>query len=152
LTAEQEYMLSPEYAEAVRAEFYRLLNEYRAAHGLRELEADLELQDYADIRADEQRILFGHTRPDQTPAGSGWRNSRNVINSPYAENVLTAGAIGPKPENAALGIFLSWKESPGHNRHMLYDFEPYIKMALGIAPKLDDDGFVITGAVFASGY
>jgi hypothetical protein len=152
LTEEQEYMLSPEYADAVRAEFYRLLNEHRAAHGLRELEVDLELQDYADIRADEQRILFGHTRPDGSPAGSGWHDSWNVINSRYAENAYTAGVVGTKPERTALGIFSRWKESEGHNRHMLYDFKPNIKMAFGIAPVLDDDGYIISGGIFASGY
>lgn len=146
-----EYMLSAEYTEAVRKEFYRLLNEHRAANGLRELEIDLELQGYADIRADEQRILFGHTRPDGTPAGSGWHNSWNVINSRYAENCLTAGAIGHKPEGAARGMFAIWKESPGHNRHMLYDFEPHIKMGVGFAPKFEN-GFVISGGIFASGY
>jgi uncharacterized protein YkwD len=154
MTAQQtvDYMLSDEYAEAVRKEFYRLVNEHRSANGLRELEVDLELQAYADIRADEQRILFGHTRPDGTPAGSGWHNSWNVINSRYAENALTAGAIGVSPESAARGAFSRWKNSAGHNRHMLYDFEPHIKMAFGFKPVLDDTGHVISGAIFASGF
>ena len=66
-----DYRLTAEYADAVRMEFYRLLNEHRAENGLRELEVNLELQDYADIRADEQRTHFGHTRPDGSRAGSG---------------------------------------------------------------------------------
>jgi uncharacterized protein YkwD len=152
LTDEQEYMLSPEYADAVRADFYRLINEYRAANGLRELDVDVALQGYADIRADELRTLYSHTRPDNTPAGSGWHGSWNVINSRYAENAAAVGAIGSNPASAALGIFNIWKESAGHNRHMLYDFEPEIKMGFGIAPVLDDDGFVVSGAIFASGY
>jgi uncharacterized protein YkwD len=148
----QEYMLSAAYADEVRDEFYRLLNEHRAANGLRELEIDLELQDYADIRAGEQRIRFGHTRPDGSAAGSGWNNAHNVINSRYAENVENTGALSPDPKNTALGIFTWWKESKGHNRHMLYDFDPQIKMAFGIAPKLDKDGLVTSGAIFATGY
>ncbi|GHU88226.1 hypothetical protein FACS1894202_03980 [Clostridia bacterium] len=146
------YMLSDEYADAVRTEFYRLLNEHRTANGLRELEIDLKLQDYADIRADEQRERFGHTRPDKSAAGSGWHNSKNVMNSQYAENAANAGALHPDPKNTALGIFSSWKESKGHNRHMVYDFDSQIKMAFGIAPKLDKDGFVTSGAIFATGY
>jgi uncharacterized protein YkwD len=151
-TEKQEYMLSAEYSEAVRTEFYRLLNEHRTVNGLRELEINADLQAYADIRADEQRTLFGHKRPDGTPAGSGWRNSWNVLNSPYAENILATGALHPDPLNTAYGIFSIWKESDGHNKHMLYDFTDEITMGFGIVPELDSDGFVTSGAVFASGY
>jgi uncharacterized protein YkwD len=152
LTETQEYMLSDEYADAVRAEFYSLLNEHRVANGLRELEIDLELQAYADIRADEQRIRFGHTRPDDSAAGSGRNNAHNVMNSRYAENASKTGALHPDPKNTARGIFRRWKESKGHNRHMLYDFDPEIKMAFGIAPKLEENGTVTSGAIFATGY
>jgi uncharacterized protein YkwD len=148
----QEYMLSDEYANEVRAEFYRLINEHRVANGLRELEIDLKLQAYADIRADEQREKFGHTRPDGSAAGSGWGNAHNVINSRYAENAASTGAIGADPKSAALGIFNRWKASKGHNRHMLYEFDPQIKMALGIAPRLEENGTITTGAIFATGY
>jgi uncharacterized protein YkwD len=152
LTDEQAYMLSAEYTEAVRTEFYRLLNEHRAANGADELEIDLELQGYADIRADEQRIRFGHTRPDGSKAGSGWHDSKNNVNTRYAENALTAGALSSDPANTALGIFSRWKNSEGHNWHMLYDFDSHIKMGFGLVPVLDDDGFVISGAIFATGY
>jgi uncharacterized protein YkwD len=147
-----DYMLSEEYANEVRAEFYKLVNDYRAANGLSELEVNLELQGYADLRAGEQRTRFGHTRPGGTPAGSGWHNSRNNLNSRYAENALKTGAISPDPADTALGIFSIWKNSDGHNRHMLYDFGPRIAMGFGIAPKLGDDGFVTSGAIFATGY
>jgi uncharacterized protein YkwD len=145
-------MLSAEYADAVRTEFYRLLNEHRAANGLRALDASLELQGYADARADEQRQKFGHTRPDGSPAGSGWHNSWNFINSRYAENAIGCGALNADPVDTANSIFTKWKESKGHNRHMLYAFDPHIKMAFGIAPKLDDNGTVTSGASCATGY
>lgn len=147
-----DYMLSDEYAEAVRTEFYRLLNEYRADKGLRELEVNSELQDYADIRADEQRERAGHTRPNGKAAGSGWHNSKNNLNTRYAENALSCGALGTDPLSTARGIFSIWKNSEGHNRHMLYNFDSQITMAFGIAPKLDKDGFVTSGAIFATGY
>jgi|GEM_PF-5376465 len=148
----QEYMLSAEYADAVRTEFYRLLKEHRAANGLKPLEVNLDLQAYADIRAGEQRAKFGHTRLDGSPAGSGWHNARNVLNSRYAENAKSCGALNPDPIDTANGIFTSWKNSAGHNRHMLYSFDSRITMAFGIAPKLDDKGFVTSGAIFATGY
>ena len=154
LTADEAvaYMLTAEYADAVRAEFYRLVNEHRTDSGLRALEVNLALQGYADIRAEEQRTCFGHTRPNGTPAGSGWHNSRNNLNTRYAENALSAGAISPDPLDTALGIFQIWKESAGHNQHMLYNFSPHITMAFGFSPKLGADGFVTSGAIFATGY
>ena len=145
------YMLTEEYADAVRDEFYRLLNEHRAANGLRELEVNLELQDYADIRAGEQRSRKGHTRPDGSAAGSGWHGSKNNLNTRYAENALATGALGADPIGTARGIFSIWKDSAGHNRHMLYDFKAEIKMGFGIVPKLDKDGIVTSGAIFATG-
>jgi uncharacterized protein YkwD len=151
-TEKQKYMLSEEYADELRTEFYRLLNEHRVANGLKELEIDLKLQAYADIRADEQREKFGHARPDDSAAGSGWHNSKNVMNSQYAENASMTGALHPDPKNTARGIFNRWKESKGHNKHMLYDFDPEIKMAFGIAPRLEENGTVTSGAIFATGY
>jgi uncharacterized protein YkwD len=154
MTAEETtaYMLSAEYADAVRAEFYRLLNEYRTANGLRALEVNLDLQGYADIRAEEQRARFGHTRPNGSAAGSGWHNSRNTLNSRYAENAISVGTLSSDPADAALSIFTQWKNSAGHNRHMLYNFGPRITMAFGIAPKLEANGKVTSGAIFATGY
>jgi uncharacterized protein YkwD len=154
MTEEQtaEYMLSVEYADAVRDEFYRILNEHRAANGLRELEINLELQAYADIRAAELRTRPGHVRPDNSPAGSGWYGSKNNINSRYAENVAGTGSLGGDPKDTAKCVFEQWENSPGHNSHMLYDFNPDITMAFGIAPELDGLGMVSSGAVFATGY
>jgi hypothetical protein len=148
----EEYMLSPEYTDAVREEFYILLNEHRVANGLTELEINLELQKYADIRADELRIRFGHIRPDESAAGSGWYDSKNYMNSRYAENAHGVGRLNSDPKTEAENIFTAWENSEGHNRHMLYDFDSNITMALGIVPKLDDDGIVRSGAIFATGY
>jgi uncharacterized protein YkwD len=154
MTAEEtvEYMLSAEYADAVREEFYKLINEYRAENGLRELEVNPELQKYADIRAAEQRSLFGHVRPDGSAAGSGWFDSENYITTRYAENVLSAGTLSEEAKDTALGCFRWWKNSPGHNAHMLFDFEPHITMAFGIYPEFDEYGLVSSGTVFSTGY
>jgi len=153
LTTEEEVKSpSTEYADAVRTEFYRLLNEYRVANKLRKLEINLELQDYADIRAAEQRTTRGHTRPDGSAAGSGWHNSKNTMNSRYAENAISVGILSPDPKIAADTIFTRWKESAGHNRHMLYNFDSNIKMAFGIVPIIDEMGVITSGAIFATGY
>jgi hypothetical protein len=116
------------------------------------LDVSLELQGYADIRADELRTLFEHIRLDGTPAGSGWFNSRNNMNTRYAENIVSCGSLSADPFDSAIHIVTQWTNSAGHNRHMLYEFKPRIKMAFGIVPRLDENGFVSSGAVFATGY
>ena len=154
MTAEEtkNYMLSAQYADAVRTEFYRLLNEYRVANGLSELKVNLELQKYADIRADEQRTRFGHTRPNGKAAGSGWYNSKNTMNTRYAENAIGVGALSEDPADTANSIFTAWKNSAGHNKHLLYKFDTRITMAFGIVPKLESNGLITSGAIFATGY
>ena len=147
------YLLSSEYKKVLRQEFYRLVNAHRRANGLRELEVHTRLEEYADIRAVEQRISFGHTRPDGTPAGSGWYNSKNLMNTRFAENAASVRELNPDPIIAANNFFTSWRNSPGHNRHMLYDFSPPIQMALGIVPELDSNGrSVSSGAIWATGF
>ena len=147
-----EYMLSNDYANAVRAEFYRLVNEHRAANGLRTLNVNADLQRYADVRAHEQRTRFGHTRPDGSAAGSGWYNSQNMMNTRFAENALSVATLDPNPKAAASYIFLIWRNSSGHNAHMLYRFDSHITMAFGIAPRREANGNVTSGAIFATGY
>jgi hypothetical protein len=147
-----EYMLSSEYKLALRQEFYRLVNAHRRAYGMRELEVHARLEEYADIRAVEQRTRFGHTRPDGSPAGSGWYNSQNFMNTRFAENALSVHRLDPNPVIAANYIFTRWRNSAGHNRHMLFNFSPPIQMALGIVPELDSSGRVSSGAIWATGF
>ncbi|MCL2801193.1 MAG: leucine-rich repeat protein [Treponema sp.] len=148
-----EYLLSSEYKDALRQEFYRLVNEHRRANGQRELEVHAGLEEYADIRAAEQRARFGHTRPDGTPAGSGWYNSRNIMNTRFAENAISVHRLNSNPAIAANYIFTRWKNSAGHNRHMLYNFSAPIQMALGIVPMLESNGRdVSSGAIWATGF
>ena len=147
-----EYMLSSEYKQALRQEFYRLVNAHRKANGLRELEVHARLEEYADIRALEQKARFGHTRPDGSPAGSGWYNSQNFMNTRFAENAFSVHRLDPDPLKAANYLFTRWRDSAGHNRHMLYNFSPPIQMALGIVPELDSSGRVSSGAIWATGF
>ena len=147
-----EFMLTAEYADMVRTEFYRLLNEYRVANGRQELAINLELQDYADIRANELRTRFSHTRPNGTAAGSGWHNSRNTLNTRYAESVIGVGVLNADPTETARSILERWMNSAPHNRHLLFNFNAQTTMAFGITPQLDSSGRVTSGAVFATGF
>ena len=147
------YILSIEYKNALRQEFYRLVNAHRRANGLRELKVHARLEGYADIRAKELKIYFEHIRPDGTHAGSGWYNSENILDSRYAENILSVHQLDSNPVKAANYMFTIWKNSSGHNEHMLYNFSPHIQMALGIAPELDRGGRTVSsGATWATGF
>ncbi|MDR1065232.1 MAG: Ig-like domain-containing protein [Oscillospiraceae bacterium] len=143
-----------EFSNAVRIEFYELVDRHRRDNGLRELAENEELQVYADIRAAELIVRFGHTRPDGSAAGSGWYDSQNYMDTRYAENAhwSSGHSYDLNPQTAALQIFTNWKESEGHNRHMLYDFNENITMALGLYFELGEYGTFTTGAIWASGY
>lgn len=130
----------------------RLINAYRKEQGLRELSVSRELQEYANIRAFETQRYFSHTRPDGSPAGSGWHNSQNLINTRYAENIFYFVGYPRRPQEFAERIFMFWKESPGHNFHMLYPFSDKITMAAGIDIEMREDGCVSLRAVWAGGY
>jgi hypothetical protein len=74
------------------------------------------------------------------------------MNTRYAENAIGVGALNEDPADTANSILTAWKNSVGHNKHLLYKFDTRITMAFGIAPKLSDNGLVESGAVFATGY
>jgi uncharacterized protein YjdB len=141
-----------EFADAIRIEFYKLINQHRKDNGLKELTVNRDLQVYADLRAAEQRTVFGHTRPDGSAAGSGWFDSQNYVNTRYAENALSVGNLNLNPKVEAKDIFESWRNSEGHNRHFLWNFGDSITMALGLALEMDGSGRITSGAIWASGY
>jgi uncharacterized protein YkwD len=147
-----EYMLSDDYKASVRDEFYKILNEHRVSNGLNALAINTELETYADMRVSELKVKVGHARPDGSPAGSGWYNSDNTLNTRYAESVRGIDSLNTDPKITAIKIFAGWEASQGHNHHMLYDFNADTKMALGIVPEVDENGNVTSGAVFATGY
>jgi len=153
-TTEQrfEWALSAEYTNAVRDEFYRLVNEHRVAHGVPELEVCPALQAHADIRAAELAISFSHTRPDGSRSGSG---SGAVL-----ENIAGTGQYLSRdgerlvdPTTRAYGVFSLWRNSTGHNRNLLrHEPTSPLLMAFGLNPIVDERGNVIsTGAVFVLG-
>ena len=156
-TSDIEWLMSDEYAQAVRDEFYRLLNEYRVENGLRALEVNLELQDYADIRADELRILFSHTRPDGSNSGSGWEIRESAPAGyfgstlrGYSENAGGSVDMHINPTDYAFARLNSWKNSPGHNRAMLrVDDDAETTIAFGISPKVNEYGKVMSPAILA---
>lgn len=108
-------------AETYDEEVYavQLLNELRAEHGLEPLEWDPEsdLQQLANIRAQELEHIFAHTRPDGSDCFS--------ILAEYGIRYRSCG------ENIAMGtgvdaeqVMEMWINSPGHFANMISaDFE-----------------------------
>ena len=158
--AEINYMLSEEYKKAVRQEFYKLLDIHRMAHKLETFPGtiNVDLEEYADLRAAEQKTHFGHTRPDGGNAASGWNNSKTTPKRRYtSECAASVIILHPDPVTTANIFFAAWKSSPAHNNIMLTPFSSDYKYeyVLGIAPEYYINAFGIpgvrSGAVFAVG-
>ncbi|MDR2967088.1 MAG: CAP domain-containing protein [Methanobacteriaceae archaeon] len=87
------------------SEVLKLVNKERAAYSLQPLIMDKELTKVAEIRCEEIKILFSHTRPDGT---------RGLDISPKAngENL----AIGQKTPKEVVS---AWMKSPSHRKQIL---------------------------------
>lgn len=92
-------------------EAIRLINAERAKEGLPALEADPDLMEMAQVRADEQPASFGHTRPD----GSDWLTIFADFGFTYHKCCENAGA----GKDTAAKQVVSWMNSPGHKANIL---------------------------------
>ena len=148
-----EFQLSEEFAEAVRVEFYRLVNEHRDNNGLVPFVRNRELEAVADIRAAELRVKFSHFRPN----GLAWHSigcyEEGWDNRWGGENIISGFPMSPDPYRVAYGTFRTWQNSPGHNALFLGDFRPHSGRLQGMALGVDfqsrtDDGRVNSPGVF----
>lgn len=98
---EESYTASQLTEEAEEA--IRLANQERENHGLNPLPVDDSLMDLAEIRAEEIREEYSHTRPDGTNVGA-YRCGEN---------------IGRK--TSASAQVNSWMNSEGHRTNILLD-------------------------------
>jgi len=100
-----------------------IINEMREEAGMDSLDWDLNLEQCADVRAEEAADVFSHTRPDGKP----W----NSVNSD-----IQGG------ENLAFGFYDAqsvvdaWVDSPTHYDNMMYD--EFTKGSIAVYE--DDDG------------
>ena len=109
-----------EYSAYVN-EILSLVNDARRANGLGELKLDTELTKAAMIRAEEQNVLFGHTRPDGSSYYTALENGARRLTG---ENV----AIG---QTSAKQVFEDWMNSPGHRGNILS--ASYTSIGIGVA-------------------
>ena len=97
--------------KAVEEELIQLINDYRKENGLEPLVKSEVLMECADLRAQEIKIKFAHTRPDGT-------DSSTIVKEVTGLNYGCSENIGRGQFNAK-EIFNAWKNSPGHNNLML---------------------------------
>jgi len=104
-----------EFVNTLNAEVLRLVNEIRAEEGLNPLDAEPSLNASVQLRAEEIKEKFSHTRPNGNPASSAYADT------PYyygGENILLCMA-GTDPQNAALLVVDMWMNSSGHKANIL---------------------------------
>lgn len=92
-------------------EAIRLINAERAKEGLPALEADPDLMEMAQVRADELPATFAHTRPD----GRDWLTIFADFGFTYHKCCENAGA----GKDTAAKQVVSWMNSPGHKANIL---------------------------------
>lgn len=112
-------------ADGIHEQMFRLLNNYRANHGLARLRYSKTLEAAADAHARDmwRRRFFEHTNPDgEGPADRAFR--AGFCHRYVGENIAEGNAI-PSAADAQR----AWQNSPGHNANMLN--EPYRLVGMG---------------------
>lgn len=134
------------YAEAIRVELTKLINEHRVANGLEACEEWDVLVTGATARAKELVQKFAHGRPDGRGTYTLYQELYDVGVTP-SENIAKGGIPGAGVvSNQANYIFNAWKESAGHNETMLGKTFEYIGVGVYY-----QDGMTYSVTHFATG-
>ena len=121
-------------------DFLTLLNQKRASVGLASVSMDRSLLDGASIRAYEQTIAFGHTRPD------GSKYSTVAPNMAHAECVHYWYPAEQSTPQSALQAFM---DSPPH-RAILLDGQ-YRSVGVGVYESGDRKNWAVVLSMYNSG-
>lgn len=98
---------------------FQLVNQRRKENGLAELTYRNDIQDAANIRANEIISTFSHTRPD----GSSCFTAINVNYYAIGENIASG-------QKSAAEVMNAWMNSPGHRANILS--AQFSGMAVGV--------------------
>ena len=112
-------ILPPQYNEPIEEtppttatnegnQVFQLVNQRRIENGLTELTYRNDIQDAANMRANEIISTFSHTRPD----GSSCFTSVNVNYYAIGENIASG-------QKSAAEVMNAWMNSPGHRANIL---------------------------------
>ncbi|WP_049945271.1 CAP domain-containing protein [Butyrivibrio sp. AC2005] len=108
------------------------INNVRRENGLSELKYDFELEEYAQIRAQEVAIVWSHTRPD----GSEWKTVAPGI---YRGEILARNSSTDFGEVS--NLITGWINSPKHYYEMTQ--KAFTKAGVGIYHGPDANGNII---------
>lgn len=123
-------------------EIIRITNEYRENQGLEPLKKYGDLNKAGNIRAQEQALVFGHTRPD----GRSWSTIAKDVDykgTSIGENCgkLSKNFFERDEDNATMVAELlmeEWENSPTHSENMLN--EKYTRIGVGLFVSKDGMG------------
>jgi len=104
--------------EFIHSEIIRLVNELRTEQELEPLSERTELNQAAQIRAEESGQVFSHTRPDGRDAFSVFNDGINYNYRIIGENLGMATYHKDEVAMAEL-IFEGWVNSEGHYENMV---------------------------------
>lgn len=120
--------------EAEIVELFDRINSYREQNGLEKLSLDTDLCKMAYIRAQEQLLLKGHTRPDN----SKYYSILDEYNYSYmgcGENIAFVQELSPE------NIFSKWKGSSAHNGNMIES--RWTKSGIALYQKADGSYIIV---------
>lgn len=115
----------------IEARFTELINEYRVSQGRSKLDIDDSKREGIDVRAEEIKRLFSHSRPN----GKKFISAFSGIDYASVGENLVAFSFSYTTDDVVNSIaqkaFDLWKKSPGHNKNMLSPF--WSKHLIGVS-------------------
>lgn len=106
----------------INYDIFELVNQERIKNGLAALTYSAELQDAADLRAQEASVQFSHTRPDGSSCHSVIKGDYFVV----GENLLMAD-----PDYSLPSMMVeTWMNSEGHRNNIL--LKHFTETAIGV--------------------
>lgn len=127
------------YAEQV----WEIVNEERAKAGVSPLAFSAELNEVAELRAEELKELYSHTRPDGSECSTAL-TERNITFDWRGENITTFMNMGSDISGIAMD---NWLNSEGHRRNILK--KEYNNIGVGVSYK---DGYYYLVQVFCGNF
>lgn len=121
--------------EQLIKDIFELVNQEREKNNVPALTYNKEIQEAADIRAEEAAELFSHTRPD----GSSCHDIIELEYYATGENLIKAD----KEVATAQNLMNSWMNSKSHRDNIL--LKDFTEMAIGVYEK---DGIVYATQIF----
>lgn len=125
----------PQYSpEAEIVALFNKVNNYRVQNGLSKIAMDPDICKMAYIRAQEQKSLKGHDRPD----GSKYYTILDEYNYKYSGCGKNIAFIWNVSADEA---FNKWKDSPSHNQNMLDSH--WTKAGIAMCRNADDSYSIV---------